>query len=55
MDMIAEKERTESRRRQAQGIKIVKEKRVIKDDPTFMDQMQEILRNKLFIIKSSKC
>ncbi|MED0857904.1 hypothetical protein [Bacillus pseudomycoides] len=33
MDMIAEKERTESRRRQAQGIKIVKEKRVIKDGP----------------------
>ncbi|WP_170957115.1 hypothetical protein [Bacillus pseudomycoides] len=35
--MIAEKERTESRRQQAQGIKIVKEKRVIKDDPTFME------------------
>ena len=43
--MISEQERNESKRRQAQGIKVAKEKVSIKADLYFIHQMQKILKN----------
>ena len=49
--MVSEQERNESKRRQAQGIKVAKEKGVYKDALYFIHLMQRILKNALFIIE----
>ena len=53
--MVSEQERNESKRRQAQGIKVAKEKGVYKGRPYYTHLMQKILKNVLFIIELWKC
>ncbi len=53
--MVSEQERNESKRRQAQGIKVAKEKMYIKDVLYYILPMQRILKNELFIIELWKC
>ena len=53
--MVSEQERNESKRRQAQGIQVAKEKGVYKDDLYFIRQTRKILKSVLSIIELSKC
>ena len=53
--MVSEQERNESKRRQAQGIQVAKEKAYIKGAPYFIHQMPKTHRNVLFIIAWWKC
>lgn len=53
--MVSEQERNESKRRQAQGIQVAKEKAYIKGAPYFIHQMLKTHRNVLFIIAWWKC
>ena len=48
--MVSEQERNESKRRQAQGIQVAKEKGVYKDDLYYILPMRKILKNVLSII-----
>jgi DNA invertase Pin-like site-specific DNA recombinase len=52
--MVSEQERNESKRRQAQGIKVAKKKKkvCIKDALYYIRPMQKILKSVLFIIES---
>ena len=49
--MVSEQERNESKRRQAQGIKVAKEKGYIKDGHYYTHLMRKILKSVLFIIE----
>ena len=49
--MVSEQERNESKRRQAQGIKVAKEKGHIKGALYYIRPMRKILKNVLFIIE----
>lgn len=49
--MVSEQERNESKRRQAQGIKVAKEKVVYKGPPLLYSPNAKALKNILFIIK----
>ena len=53
--MVSEQERNESKRRQAQGIQVAKEKGVYKGRPYFIRQTRKILKSVLSIIELSKC
>ena len=52
--MVSEQERNESKRRQAQGIQVAKEKAFIKDDLYFIRQTRKILKSVLSIIELSE-
>ena len=52
--MVSEQERNESKRRQAQGIQVAKEKGVYKGRP-LLRQTRKILKSVLSIIELSKC
>ena len=53
--MVSEQERNESKRRQAQGIQVAKEKVYTKDDLYYIRLTRKMHRNVLFIIVWWKC
>ena len=53
--MVSEQERNESKRRQAQGIKVAKKKEFIKGDHNYIHLMLKIHKNVLSIIVLWKC
>ena len=53
--MVSEQERNESKRRQAQGIQVAKEKVCIKDALYYIHLMLKILKNVLSTIVLLKC